>query len=361
MKAIEVIPQLIRASLEKDQNSVEVISLTLSNMLRNKYPDISEEIDKILFNRNIGNSAYRSIGMTDIPTDKKNNENLIDIKEVKEIDMPILPQEISDLLEKFIKEQEKKLALMKVGLKPTNSILLFGEPGVGKTYSATWLASKLKKPLVVLDLATVMSSYLGETGTNIKKVLDYAKENDCILFLDEFDAVAKTRADDRELGEIKRIVNVLLKELEEWPIGSIIIAATNHEELLDKAIWRRFDMKIHLELPSKEARIDMIKREFKEFHNINNEIFDILGEALKNENGAEIVRVCIEAKREHILDEEPITKVLIKKCGVHIDKWDKEAKVELVKKMSTNGFTVKEINELTKISNSTLYRYLDKK
>lgn len=360
MKAIEAIPQLIRASLEKDQNSVEVISLTISNMIRNKYPNISEEIDKILFDKNIGNSAYRSIGMSDIPTDKKNNENLIDIKEVKEIDMPVLSKETSLVLENFIKEQEKKLELMKLGLKPTNSIILFGEPGVGKTYSATWLASKLKKPLVVLDLATVMSSYLGETGTNIKKVLDYAKENDCVLFLDEFDAIAKTRTDDRELGEIKRIVNVLLKELEEWPIGSIIIAATNHEELLDKAIWRRFDLKIHLELPNKEARISIIKREFKDFENINNEIFEILGEALKDENGAEIVRVCTEAKREHILDEKPIPKVLIKKCSGHIEKWDKESKVGLVKKMIDNGFTVKEINELTQISTSTVYRYIDK-
>lgn len=362
MKAIEVIPQLIRASLEKDQNSVEVISLTISNMIRNKYPQISEEIDKVLFDKNLGSSAYRSIGLSDIPTDKKNNENLIDIKEVNEIDSPILSQENTDILEKFIKEQSKKLDLMKLGLKPTNSILFFGEPGVGKTYSAMWLSSQLKKPLVVLDLATVMSSYLGETGNNIKKVLEYAKDNDCILFLDEFDAIAKTRTDDRELGEIKRIVNVLLKELEEWPIGSIIIAATNHEELLDKAIWRRFDLKVHLDLPNHEARMIIIKREFEKINqNIDDEILDLLAEALKDENGAEIVRVCTETKREHVLEGQPIAKVLVEKCCKYIEKWDKQSKVELIKKMNSSGLTVKEINELTQISTSTVYRYLEKK
>lgn len=361
MKVIEVIPQLIRASLEKDQNSVEVISLTISNMIRTKYPHISEEIDKVLFDKNIGSSAYRSIGLSDIPTDKKNNENLIDIKEINEIDMPVLSKENEDILNKFIKEQNKKLDLMKLGLKPTNSILFFGEPGVGKTYSAMWLSSKLKKPLVVLDLATVMSSYLGETGSNIKKVLEYAKNNDCILFLDEFDAIAKTRTDDRELGEIKRIVNILLKELEEWPIGSIIIAATNHEELLDKAIWRRFDLKVHLDLPNQDARMMIIKREFEKINqDIDKDILNLLGDALKDENGAEIVRVCTETKREHILEEQPISKLIIKKCGKYIGKWDKQSKIELVKKMNSNGVTIKEINELTKIPISTLYRYSEK-
>lgn len=361
MKAIEVIPKLIRASLEKDQNSVEVISLTISNMIRKKYPQVSEEIDKILFNKNVGSSAYRSIGLSDIPTDKKNNENLIDIKEINEIDVPILSRENIDILQRFIKEQQKKLDLMKLGLKPTNSILFYGEPGVGKTYSAMWLSNQLKKPLVVLDLATVMSSYLGETGSNIKKVLDYAKDNDCILFLDEFDAIAKTRTDDRELGEIKRIVNVLLKELEEWPIGSIVIAATNHEELLDKAIWRRFDLKVHLDLPNQEARMMIIKREFEKINeNVDEGILMLLAEALKDENGAEIVRVCTETKREHVLENQTIEKLIIKKCSKYIEKWNKQSKIELVKKMTSNGLTVKEINQLTQISISTLYRYLEK-
>lgn len=357
MKALEVVPQLIRASIEKDENSIEVISLTIANMIRGKYPNIAEEIDKILFDKNIGNTAYRSIGLSNIPTDKKNNENLINIKEVRDIQMPVLSPENEEEFRKFLKEQEKKLDLVKLGLKPTNSILLFGEPGVGKTYSATWLASSLKKPLVVLDLATIMSSYLGETGTNIKKVLDYAKENDCVLFLDEFDAIAKTRTDSRELGEMKRIVNVLLKELEEWPVGSIIIAATNHDQLLDKAIWRRFDLKIHLGLPTKEARKNIVTREFKEFKEINNTYVELLVRILEGENGAEIVRICTEIKRDYVLYSEPINNLLLKKCGENVKMLDKKVKVDIAKELRNQKFNNKEISELTKIPESTLYKY----
>lgn len=357
MNVVEVIPQLIRASMEKDESSVEVISLTIANMIRNKYSKIAEEIDKILFDKNVGNNAYRSIGLSDIPTDKKNNENLINIKEATKIPMPILSSENEEKLRKFLKEQEKKLELIKIGLKPANSILLFGEPGVGKTYSATWLASILKKPLVVLDLATIMSSYLGETGTNIKKVLDYAKQNDCVLFLDEFDAIAKTRTDSRELGEMKRIVNVLLKELEEWPIGSIVVAATNHDELLDKAIWRRFDLKIHLDLPDKEARKNIIIREFKELNNINVNIIDLLVMVLEGENGAEIVRVCTEIKRDYVIYDEPIDILLIKRCNKSILKLDKKMKLGIVKELRNQKYNTNEIESFTRIPKSTLYKY----
>lgn len=363
MKALEMIPQLIRASLEKDNNSVEVISLTLSNVLKNKFPEISDEINRILFEKNIGNNAYRSIGLSDIPTDKKNNESLINVKEVRDIEKPILSIENEEIFENFLMEQKKKYELLKLNLKPTNSILLYGEPGVGKTYSATWLASKLNKPLIALDLATIMSSYLGETGSNIKKVLDYAKENDCILFLDEFDAIAKTRTDNRELGEIKRIVNVLLKELEEWPIGSIIIAATNHEELLDKAIWRRFDLKIRLNLPLDQARRLIINREFSKVNGIEkcSELIDMLVDVLKDENAAEIVRICTEIKREFVLYNETLEKVIIKKIGKKIKSLPKEKREKFIFEMFQKEFSIKEIIDITNLSQSSIYRYINKK
>lgn len=365
MKVLEMIPQLIRAGLEKDENSIEVISITMSNILRQKHPVISEEIEKILFNKNIGNGAYRSIGLSDIPVDKKSSNNLINIKELHGINMPILTEENQTLLFRFIKEQEKKYELRNMGLKPTNSILFLGEPGVGKTYSAKWLASELNKPLLVLDLATIMSSYLGETGVNIKKVLDYAKKNECILFLDEFDAIAKTRTDERELGEIKRIVNVLLKELEEWPIGSIIIAATNHEELLDKAIWRRFDLKIHLDLPTEELRLSIINREFERFVSIDKRLLISLSKLLKNENCAEVVRVCDEIKREFVLDsksiDSSIKKIIQEKSCKYIKQYNKEEKIKFIKELYNNGYAIKEISSITGIPLSTLYRYIDNK
>ncbi|MBT3107222.1 ATP-binding protein [Streptomyces sp. COG19] len=115
--------------------------------------------------------------------------------------------------------------------------------------AARWLAYELKLPLLVLDLSSVMSSYLGRTGANIRKVLDYAKSSPSVLLLDELDTVAKRRDDAAEVGELKRLVTVLLQEIDDWPSSSLLLAATNHGELLDPAVWRRFDVVVDFPLP----------------------------------------------------------------------------------------------------------------
>jgi AAA+ superfamily predicted ATPase len=130
--------------------------------------------------------------------------------------------------------------------------------------SARWLAAKLNLPLLVLDLATVMSSFLGKTGSNIRSVLEYAMSFPCVLLLDEFDSIAKRRDDDRELGELKRLVTVLLQAIDEWPSTSLLIAATNHGELLDPAIWRRFDIQVDFEKPSDDMVEDYLKKYWPE-------------------------------------------------------------------------------------------------
>lgn len=358
MNALEIVPQLIRASIEKDEKSVEVISLTIANALRKKAPTIAEEIEQILLNKNIGNNAYRSIGLSDIPVDRKSELKLLNIREPMDIVPPILSPEITETFNQFLLEQEKKVDLMKMGLKPINSLLLYGDPGVGKTYSAHWLASMLKKPLITLDLATIMSSYLGETGNNLRKILEYAKENSCILFLDEFDAIAKTRSDGQELGEIKRIVNVLLKELEEWPINSIVIAATNYEKLLDKAIWRRFDLKVHLGLPDFIAILNVIEREFSQFNILNHDLLELLSKVLQGQNCAEIVRTCSEIKRSNVLYGRTIDDLIVEKCNKYIVECNKQEKVKIVQQLYQMKLSVNKISTLTGIQTSTVYKYI---
>ena len=141
-------------------------------------------------------------------------------------------------------------ALHELGLAPTRTVLLSGPPGVGKTLAATWLARKMNKPLLVLDLGTVMSRYLGATGANLKRSMAYALHVDGVLFLDELDALAKRRDDTADVGELKRLVTVLLQQLDEWPTGRLLIAATNHPHLLDNAVWRRFETRIDFPRPT---------------------------------------------------------------------------------------------------------------
>jgi SpoVK/Ycf46/Vps4 family AAA+-type ATPase len=162
---------------------------------------------------------------------------------------PILPDAISQELNDVLREWANLEVLLQEGLAPARMLLFCGEPGVGKTLAARWLAQRLDLPLLTLNLATVMSSFLGKTGNNIRAVFEHAAQRPCVLLLDEFDAIAKRRDDESDVGELKRLVNVLLQSLDDWPANALLIAATNHGDLLDPAVWRRFDHVLTFEKP----------------------------------------------------------------------------------------------------------------
>lgn len=163
---------------------------------------------------------------------------------------PVFNDAVQGVLGDVLREWRSLDLLIQEGLAPARMLLFCGQPGVGKTLAAYWLAQELKLPLLTLNLATVMSSYLGKTGNNVRAVFDHAMSRPCVLLLDEFDAIAKRRDDDSDVGELKRLVNVLLQALDEWPANALLIAATNHGDLLDPAVWRRFDHVIKFEPPS---------------------------------------------------------------------------------------------------------------
>jgi SpoVK/Ycf46/Vps4 family AAA+-type ATPase len=156
----------------------------------------------------------------------------------------LLSVDLEETLSQLIQERRQTERLASMGLSPTRSAIFVGPPGVGKTLTARWLASQLGVPLYVLDLTAVMSSLLGRSGTNLRAALDFAKRSPCVLLLDEIDAIAKRRSDDTDVGELKRLVTVILQEVDEWPATGLLLAATNHSELIDPALWRRFDLVI---------------------------------------------------------------------------------------------------------------------
>ncbi|MGW8428833.1 AAA family ATPase [Peribacillus simplex] len=257
---VKLIPKLIRASFEGDARITEAATINIIRKIRTEYPEVAQELANILANQGAGAPVTRSLGIDPPPTDNENYMSLLKIEEFIDFQSNIsLSENVSPIIERFLKERGMSNKLLLNGIKPPNSIILHGPPGVGKTYLAKYLASRLSLPLLTLDLATSISSYLGKTGQNVKKVMDYAKNNPSILFLDEFDAIAKKRDDPTDLGELKRIVNVLLKELEQWSNHSIVIAATNHPEIIDKAIWRRFDLNVELGLPNEEFRKELLE------------------------------------------------------------------------------------------------------
>lgn len=157
-------------------------------------------------------------------------------------------------IDEYLSVVKSRGELESKGIKVITNLLLYGPPGCGKTHLARFIAHELKLPLYLVRLDGLISSFLGSTAKNIRAILEFASRTPCVLLLDEFDAIAKLRDDQQELGELKRIVNSFLQSLDALSSDVILIAATNHEQLLDPAVWRRFHYQLHLGVPDGQQR-----------------------------------------------------------------------------------------------------------
>ncbi|HHY38510.1 MAG TPA: ATP-binding protein [Clostridia bacterium] len=161
----------------------------------------------------------------------------------------ILPENVSRVCLEIIEEQRRADLLRSYNLEPRHRILLAGPPGNGKTSLAEAIAEGLSVPLITVSYEGVIASYLGETAQRLKRLFDYVRTRQCVLFFDEFDVVGKERGDPHDSGEIKRLVSSLLLQVDGLPSYVVTIAATNHPELLDRAVWRRFQVRLYLPPP----------------------------------------------------------------------------------------------------------------
>lgn len=311
MKYSIEIGKIVEGALKRDQ--IKVFNYTkqlISRLEEDEELRAATKFNKLLMSQN--EAVLSAMGIKRdaiIPVDTESRAVLADIiypdDNYAEV---IFSKRNTESLESFLLNYKNADKLNSYGIDISNTLLLYGPPGCGKTQCAYIIAKKLNLPLVVARLDSLISSYLGTTAKNIRALFDFAQKMPCVLFLDEFDAIAKARDDNNELGELKRVVNSLLQNVDSMGSGSLLVAATNHDNLLDTAVWRRFDYKLKIELPDIDAILKMIDLFSKKKHNLSEKEKYEFAIATEGLSGANIEEIITKAIRNAVINNKPINK-----------------------------------------------------
>lgn len=309
----ELLVALFEAYRDNDNSAFLRVGMTLIEeekaknhyVLANKLKKILSSSPEINGNRSFTNKLNKVI---ELPKDKDNGTELVKvIYPHKNFNDIVLSDEVKKQLDSVIIEYEKKEILKAYGLTPKKKLLFCGAPGCGKTICAEAVANALDLPILYTCFDGLISSYLGETSSNIRKVFDFASKNNWVLFFDEFDAIGKSRDTVEEHSELKRVVNSFLQILDGFICDSLVIAATNHEKAIDKALWRRFDEIVMFNKPDCEQITILIQKKLRAF---SVECLDInrFAKELEGCSYADIERVCLSSIKSCVINgNKPIT------------------------------------------------------
>lgn len=300
----KILRQLIKAGTSGNVKEFHLASKAVIEEERQKQHHLlANDLEKILYGEQLSsNNIIKNNKLPVSPIDKDRGLPLLDIRLAQRpLDEVILSKEKYSDLESFLEEHKRSDILRSYGMKPSNKVLFYGPPGCGKTFTAEAIAFDLDLPYAIVRLDALVSSLLGETAINLRKIFDFIVENEMVVLFDEFDAIGKQRGDFSEHGELRRVVNAVLQMIDLYQGKSIILAATNHEQILDDAIWRRFDEVMEFPLPDQDQILKILELKLRgvrrQFELDDKRLLTLF----KNYSGADIERVARRAIKKMIL------------------------------------------------------------
>lgn len=272
MASGKLLRQLIKSGAEGDIDGFRRASEAVIDEERGKQHHLlANDLERILYGRAMSPGAGLRSLVEKVPGDRERGMPLVEIRQpVRSLDDVVLSPATREAVEEIILEHRRSETLRSFGARPADKLLFYGPPGCGKTLTAEVLATELSLPLAIVRIDSVVSSYLGETAANLRRVFEFAQANPVLMLFDEFDAIGKERADDAEHGELKRVVNSVLQMIDMYHGETILVASTNHESMLDSAIWRRFEEILTFSPPDNEEvrvllnmKLRGVRREFE--------------------------------------------------------------------------------------------------
>jgi SpoVK/Ycf46/Vps4 family AAA+-type ATPase len=359
-KLREDMVHLSRVALSGRTQDVQLFLRQAAKRYKKTLPELSEALTKLLREAPTRSSPLRKGAVATMPVDIDSRLQLARHEVVVSLPTePIFDEAVVALLSQIVSERKHQDRLERSGLTPARTALFTGEPGVGKSLAAKWIARELGLPLLTLDLAAVMSSFLGRTGNNVRNVLDYAKGAECVLFLDELDAIAKRRDDATEVGELKRLVTVLLQEIDDWPPDSLLVAATNHSTLLDPAVWRRFDVVVPFPMPTEDATREAVAAFLGDQFTEEPVWIEILVHVLRELSFSDIEREVMRFRRSAILNEDSVEETLQDIIRQRVRTLSRTERGELAVHLVRSGLvSQRQAHDLTGVSRDTIRNHM---
>ena len=301
MARSDLLVSLVKAGTVGDKRSFRTATEAIIAEERAKHHGVLADRLTHLIQSNGGGAAVAP-GLS-VTTDASNRgkDFIAEITPRRKLEDLILPAVVKRAVQELVEEQQRADLLRSRGVEPRHRVLFVGPPGTGKTSLAEAVAEAAAVPLFLVRYELMIGSYLGETAARLKRVFDYARTTPCVLFFDEFDAIGKERGDLHETGEIKRVVTSLLMQVDELPSYAVIAGATNHPELLDRASWRRFQLRLTLPMPTTQALASYIENFAQRFDEPLGASPSTIAKQLGKISYAEVEQFCLDLLRRHIL------------------------------------------------------------